>query len=858
MAYLLLWYGWLHHWESEVWANVAEPPPVQPSPSPSPVIASPPPIYPITVLGAIVNGKKAPESIPIEGNIQGDRPLDLGGWLLPFDTVLDLLDIQQQELAEGNLKLSSPYLTIRFDPRQLISHPQLGRSISIRDLQKFPGVKVEFAFSQGSLKFSYDLPKNAPKPKTPPPPVKLDGLAEIDPPTAGLSAIQQRINLSGAPNSQVNYQGEFKAVGTILGASWYLRADLPKLSDSLTWSLTDAIAIDQNPTRDWIGGSQSPFWRRQGNPTGTYWGVTTIQREGFTPPVSLYGNNFVPSERLQSNVVGRTVAGRAAPGTVVRLAEGFSSNILGQVLVDSSGVFRFENVETGGNGLGNNYRLLLYPRGQLTADPEVRDVTFTTVPGQLPVGAGAWIASVGANYNRQPQNFVGKFDRVQGGMAYRRGVDESLTVGGGLVYDPTVRGLGDIFWQPVGMPLKASISAVTGDRWDVVSNVNYQPTPNFSANFNSDRLSSRVNLNWRISPQISATGNYDSLSGISVGGNYSFSLFPQSYSNLFATFDSDSRLRWNASHQQGEWQARLQGNEVSFLSEVAYRLPKPPGVINHELVSNYQLTTVGATTNLSQLLWRYQTANFRSELGYGISGFSSGVNSALGLSFDPGLEILGRYQGISAFSNRANFSLEFQSTLDLQGGVRLGTTRVEDLRTQGGITIQPFLDRNLNGKLDGGEDTYWHPSLVTLDNKPLDVSRTKWFGDRAEVRTLPGSYRVDFNPAHFPPQWRTSLQALRVNVAPGSFTTIPLPLIPYYNVKGIVSDRRGKPLVNTEIIATPIAGLGNAIATNTDANGKYEFKALDPGIYRIKISGKYHPLLIPIDANSPTTQEVNF
>ena len=182
---------------------------------------------------------------------------------------------------------------------------------------------------------------------------------------------------------------------------------------------------------------------------------------------------------------------------------------------------------------GSNYRLLLYPNGQLTADPQVRDVTFTTVPGQLPSGSGALIVSAGTNYNRGTNDFVGKFEGVQGGVAYRRGISESLTLGGGIVSDPlAMRGVGEVFWQPTGVPLQASVSAVTGDRWDLVSSVNYQPAPNFNANFSSDKFSSRADLNWLLTPQLTATSKYDSLSGVAIGGNYRFSVAPNSSSSL--------------------------------------------------------------------------------------------------------------------------------------------------------------------------------------------------------------------------------------------------------------------------------------------------------------------------------------
>jgi hypothetical protein len=823
-------------------------------------------------INAIVNNLP-PQQIEIQGEIepQQQHPINLERWLLPFDTTLQLLAIQQRQLTNGEIELTSPYLLVRFNPRQLRSHPQLGRVITIGELQKLPGVRIAFDKSPGegsqrqiSLKFSYTLPKNLPKPAVKESPISLEGLIAIDPPRANLSAVQERINLSGSANNQLNTQGEFKAVGTVLGSSWYLRVEQPKLANLLTWGLSDAVVINQSTSSDWISGSQSPFWRRQGNPTGAYWGVTTIQRQGVTPPTSLAGGDFVPNERLQSSRLGRTIAGQARPGTVVRLVRGFNTDVVGQILVDSSGVFRFDNVVVSNEGdFGSGYRLLLYPNGQLTADPQVRDVTFTTVPGQLPVGSGAWIASAGVNYNRGANEFVGKFDGLQGGVAYRRGISESLTLGGGIIADPlALRGLSEVFWQPTGVPIQASVSAVTGDRWDLVSSVNYQPAKNFSANFSSDRLSSRADLNWLLTPQFTATSKYDSFSGVAIGGNYNFSLAPNSSTNLQGTLDSKSFLRWSASHQQHNWQLGFQGNEISLNSEVSYQLPSASGSTQN-LIANYQSTYVGAPTTLGQLIWRYQSTTLQSELGYGWSGFGRGANAGISVTLTPGLQLMGRYQGISAFTNRENFSLELQSTLDLQGG-NAGNTRVEELRTRGGIAIQPFFDRNNNGKQDPGEESYWHPQLITLDNKALNPSQTTKLANRVEVRSSPGSYRIDINPAYFPKSWRNAttdptgkpLDSLRVNVALGSYTTVLIPLVPVYTVGGTISDLAGKPLPNLEVSAIHLSGKGSW-RTISQPDGRYEFVDLPLGAYEISIPGQLQPQTIAIESSSSLRQQLN-
>jgi hypothetical protein len=827
---------------------------------------------------AIVNTLPA-QPLRIHGELAArqQQPTNIDRWLLPFDTTLKLLDIQQRQLPTGEIELMSPYLLVRLQPQQIITDPRLGRAISLGDLRKLPGLKIEITDRSSDpvakpphqqeilLQFSYTLPKNPPQPATAASPVSLAGLTTIEPPTTSLSAVQERINLSGSTSDRLNTQGEFKAVGTVLGSSWYLRVEQPKLSNLLTWGVTDAVVINQSTNSDWIAGSQSPFWRRQGNPTGAYWGVTTIQRQDFTPPTSLTGGDFLPNERLQSSQLGRTVSGQARPGTVVRLVRGFSTDVVGQVLVDSSGVFRFENVVVSKDGeLGNGYRLLLYPNGQLTADPQVREVTFTTVPGQLPAGSGALIASAGVNYNRGANQFIGQFDGLQGGVAYRRGVSESLTLGGGVISDPlALRGSGELFWQPTGVPLQASVSALTGDRWDVVSSVNYQPGTNFSAKFSSDKLSSRTDLNWLLTPKLTASAKYDSLSGVAIGGNYNFSLAPNSNSNIQGTFDNNSFLRWSASHQQNSWQLGFQGNEISFNSEVSYQLPSGGGSTQN-LIANYQSTYVGTPTTLSQFSWRYQSNTFQSELGYGWSGFGRGANAGIGITLSPGLQLMGKYQGISAFTSGESFSLELQSTLDLQGG-NATSTRVEELRTRGGIAIQPFFDRNGNGKQDPGEESYWHPQLISLDKKALSASQTTQLANRVEVRAAPGSYRIDLNAAHLPAYWRSTLvdavgqplDSIRVNVALGSYTTIAIPLTPIYTVRGIALDPTGKPLTNITVTAMQIGGKTDRRETITKADGSYELADLAIGAYEISIPGQSPPAAIAIASTSPVLQQLN-
>jgi hypothetical protein len=128
--------------------------------------------------------------------------------------------------------------------------------------------------------------------------------------------------------------------------------------------------------------------------------MTTVQRFGYTPPETV-GGGFSPSQRMRSNQIGRTISGEATPGTLVQLTQGFGDNVIAEILVDYSGIYRFEDVPTAGSGIGNiggsNYQVRLYPNGQLTATPEIRDAIFASLPGQLNKGTSALIVSSGLN-----------------------------------------------------------------------------------------------------------------------------------------------------------------------------------------------------------------------------------------------------------------------------------------------------------------------------------------------------------------------------------------------------------------------------------------------------------------------------
>lgn len=230
--------------------------------------------------------------------------------------------------------------------------------------------------------------------------------------------------------------------------------------------------------------------------------------------------------------------------------QGLSDRPIAEVLVDSSGIYRFENLQLSNQSIGGFYQVLLYAQGQLTAAPEIRDATFLNPQEQLPQGASVTIASLGLNRefnDSSAGNLFGNFSAVRGGIAQRWGISPNVTFGLGGIYEKSPRGLAEFFLQPGQFPLRVAVSALSGDRdraGEVLTDVRFEPSPSFSATFNSDRFSQRLNLNWQLSANLGLFGSYDSQEAIAGGVQFSASSRGSS-TYLRAAIDSKNRLRWN-------------------------------------------------------------------------------------------------------------------------------------------------------------------------------------------------------------------------------------------------------------------------------------------------------------------------
>jgi Carboxypeptidase regulatory-like domain len=820
-------------------------------------------------VGLNLNGKNILPSMNVRGREDGEKAVDFDKWLVPFDEVIDALKFKLKAEANGQIEISSPLSKFLLPANKLVKDPQLGRAIAVKDLNTIPGITAKFDINKYAIDLLIPSLDRNTNPGIVEQPIVLDGLPVVRPVGWGLGAIQERVNVSGQNGSAGTAQGELKAVGNIFDANWYVRVDQSQLDQPKNWNITDGAIIRQRPQNDLVLGSQFPFWRRQSNPTGTYWGGTAIWREGFTPPVQLYGSDFSIDERLQSSRVGRSIVGQTTPGTLVQLIRGAQIQVLQEVLVDSFGVYRFDNVVVG-NGLdntfGQDYRVLLYPNGQLTANPEVRTAQFVITPGQLPTGASALVVSVGAN--RIASGNFGDFYAAQGGILYRRGIDETLTVGVGTAFDRNVLGVGEIFWQPNNIPLQMTFSATTGKQWDILGRLDYRPSTDFLLTANTDQFSSRADANWRLGDNFTALSTYDSRRGTSIGGQYSANNGRYNSTYLRAEIDNSARLRFSANQRLNNWQFSNQSNESATTTQVAYNLSSNLDTGN-ELVASYQTnsqtsTSINTSPYFSSLIWRYRTPDrtadgrslWQTELGYGLNNSGSGAVAGIDLNFIPGFGLRGSYRGISE-NGRDSYSIELNTTLLTSTGIQGTDARIEDLRAVGQVELTAFIDTNGNGHRDRGEKPYYDPLLFKINQKPLKQFQVASGTDSATIKLPPDSYRLDIDPAGYPVNYRSSIEALRIDIAAGNITPIAIPLVPAYVYTGVVQDKTGKPISGARVEVISIKN-GTKINSITNEAGVYYLEGLEQGEYKLNVSGL--PITIDrllITSTSQPIQELN-
>lgn len=829
----------------------------------------------LLLVGLAVDDITTVEATLIKGRENGEGAIAFDQWLIPFEDAMTALGGSVTPAEDGLLTIRAPGLATVLDPQTLQLDPDLGRVISIAEIETVLGIPAEFDRGQYAVKFRppiVDHPRrNAERLSEP---VVTEGLPVITPSAFSLSAVSQATRMNSSPDSLFNTpRGELSAIGSVFEGSWYARIDQPSLDRPNSWQLRELQYLRQSDRNDYVLGTQPTFWRSR-NTSQDYWGATTVQRWGFTPPNPASSGGFNPRARLQSSEIGRTVSGEAAPGTFVQLTQGLNGLVVDETIVDSSGLYRFENVPASGQQLSSQYSdqgylVQLYANGQLTNEPEIRSAAFTTLPGQLPEGASALITSLGMGHQVQSDQLVGNFNDLKGGIAYRRGLSESFTMGAGLVQDGSPQILAEAFYLPEHMPLQAAIAATvdleTGGA-QIDANVRYQPAENLGLTFDSDRFSQRLNADWKISPDFSLTaaGNTRD-SALSLGARVAYRM-NRWRGSLNAAIDTRQHFRWGLYATNGAFNLSSQGNEISTSSSLTYHLPSrsrgvDPNSLGHELALTYEtfnaselpfetvademITGVLGTGQLAIAQWRYRSraiafdgqSRWNLSVGYGMNDRGAGPVVSASTAVGQGLDLQMRYQGVSAFDETDSLQLSMVSRFGTQNGLGWGNRRQDELRNQGGLRLQPFFDTNTNGVKESGEPLYLDSPelLMRINHSAVNPYQSNAQSDGISMVLPPDTYRLDIDPAGLPLDRNAAEMSYAVEVVAGQYTTVAVPLVLTYSVSGVVTDRMGVAVSGARVEA--VSDRGHRQISITNDAGVYYLERLQPEAYELMVNG---------------------
>jgi hypothetical protein len=368
-------------------------------------------------------------------------------------------------------------------------------------------------------------------------------------------------------------------------------------------------------------------------------------------------------------------------------------------------------------------------------------------------------------------------------------------------------------------------------------------------------------------PRFTLLGTYNSRDGTAVGVQTTLS-GKNSFTFARATLDTENRLRWNVTQRLGVLEFTQQGNEIGLRSQLRYNLSgRRFSDTGHSLILGYEARNLEQAGKLATLGWRYRSPTrsadgnylWEAQLGYGIGSQGSGVIASMQTAVIPGLLLRGRYEGASVTADQATYSLELVTSVNLQQGISPGDRQSDRFRTQGGLLIQPFFDRNNNGERDTGEDLYTeNPDLLLLiNNRPVKTFRPEVLADRVLVRLPPATYRLDLDPSGFPLDWQSPVDAYAVEVVAGSYTSVLLPLVQSYTVTGVVTNAEGNAVAGARVEAIQVDS-GQRRFSVTNGAGVYYLEQLQQGTYTLQINGQAaQPGTITLDESSEPFQKLN-
>jgi hypothetical protein len=427
-----------------------------------------------------------------------------------------------------------------------------------------------------------------------------------------------------------------------------------------------------------------------------------------------------------------------------------------------------------------------------------------------------------------------------------------------------VQGLGEIFFQPKATPFRLGATGLLGSNSTVRASAIWDDYPNLFAQWTYDGFTNVYSLDAPLIRSFRFLVNGNTQTGTNWGLQFSNGYANGStYARL--TLQSNQKFAWELFQNWGKFNLSHRKGDFGTFNYATYQVDRWNSVVAEYNTANGLRGDRGFDSVLTSY-WRYQSSDYQidgnplwiAELGYGVGTRRSGPYASVATSVLPGLFLQAKFQGTTLFSDVGQFSVSLVSSLGTQSGFYPGNRRIDEMRTQGGLLVQPFFDRNTNGKRDKNEEYYADSSdFLIINNELIPPQRAEKHSDRFLVRLLPGTYRLDLEAAGFPPEFQPIETTMAIRVNEGSYTPVQIPLQPSYAISGVIS--RDKQPVNGARVEAFNSQTKKTQTAFTNAAGVYYLEPLRRGTYRIKVNGQpVQPEEVTLSEKSQSLEEINF
>ncbi len=782
------------------------------------------------IVGLTVNGRPIRASLIVKGAEDGAQALNFKEWLIPLDAVLQAIQATSQQLPGSILEIRSPVIVARLDLALIPQDPEIGLALTPAAIEDRLGIPVSFNLEDFALEFT--IPELVPRTTAVAEEINIEGLPLITPPATSLTQLNQSLTYTDRGTTDSDSRGDLAVVGRWGAGSYFFQLDQTDVTDFNQWALANFQYLHQQETRDLLIGSQTAFWP-QGD---TFWGLTRIHRQGFSPSRS---RSVSTAQGLQADELTRTISGTAPPGTLVQLTQPFSNEVVAEMLVDESGIYRFANLSINTRSQ-TRFELLLFPEGKLTTTPEVREVMLQPQASQLPAGSHALIYSLGVERNQPTGNsFLGAYEDLETAGLQRWGVSETLTLGLGLVYQEQLQGLGELFYSSEPLHLRLALALLTATDPDI--SLDWEPSRHWRTRFTSGEGRSRLSTDWQVAQGIRLFSNWESDEGTELGTQLSRSWGPNVFTSLRSSIEAD-KFRFSLRQRLHRTRLNLDLEDQEFTWEVEYAFQDDPN--RGHFLTLRQEDRPSSKGSLSSLLYEYESPDnsgfgdplWRGLIGYGFGSEGSGPELEFSTTAIPGLLARAAYRSATATSDESSFTVELLSSFNLQAGISPGDQNTRDLQTQGGLMLIVFFDQNNNQHWDDDEPTYADSELMLiLNNRPLTTYRPDQAPDRLLVPLDPDTYRLDFDPSGYPIDWQPQVSSLAVKVDVGSYTVVTIPLRLSYTVTGEVTTADGAAVAGARVVAERVDGTQQVFSI-TNGAGVFFLEQLFQGTYKLRVN----------------------